>query len=277
MARDDSLAASYARDGYAVVRDFWPPDELVALSQTLDAVRAAALGHGRSYRHGNLFYRLVETAGGPHVAMAQWACWDFPALDRVRTHPRFVRLLAPLIGDDIKQIIHQVHWKAHGPGGDFAWHQDSRSRRPREAYRNLAESYVQTGLAVDPHTPTSGCLKVIPGSHRMGDLGMAAGGAVLGRAISDDDLVAVGIDPTTQVQLLMEPGDLAIWSPFLVHASGENRSDHRRRLIINGYVRAADCDRGEWAFRAGEPTPLGPEPQLVHFEELRERPQPHYP
>ena len=73
-----------------------------------------------------------------------------------------------------------------------------------------------------------------------------------------------------------QPGDLALWNPYLVHASGTNRSTHRRRLYINGYVRARDCDRGEWAFRDGEPVPFGPEPALVHYEQLRERSGPHY-
>ena len=63
---------------------------------------------------------------------------------------------------------------------------------------------------------------------------------------------------------------------ILVHGSGTNSSDHKRRLYINGYVRAADCDRGEWAFRDGQPVPLGPKPALVHYEELYERPEPHY-
>jgi hypothetical protein len=61
-----------------------------------------------------------------------------------------------------------------------------------------------------------------------------------------------------------------------VHGSGKNVSTHRRRLYINGYVRAADCDRGEWAFRDGQPVAFGAEPALVHFEDLRERPGPHY-
>jgi hypothetical protein len=61
-----------------------------------------------------------------------------------------------------------------------------------------------------------------------------------------------------------------------VHGSGTNSSNHQRRLYINGYVRAEDCDRGEWTFREGEPVPLGAEPALVHYEELRERGEPHY-
>jgi hypothetical protein len=56
----------------------------------------------------------------------------------------------------------------------------------------------------------------------------------------------------------------------------KNQSDHKRRFYINGYVRAQDCDRGEWAFRAGLPVPFGPTQSLVHYEELHERPEPHY-
>jgi hypothetical protein len=98
----------------------------------------------------------------------------------------------------------------------------------------------------------------------------------MGTAMSDDALEAVGLSAADAVDLLLEPGDLALWSPYLVHGSGKNVSNHRRRLYINGYVRAVDCDRGEWAFRNGEPVPFGPAPALVHYEELHERPGPHY-
>ena len=94
--------------------------------------------------------------------------------------------------------------------------------------------------------------------------------------MKDDALEAVGLSATDAIDLDLEPGDLALWSPYLVHGSGANRSDHKRRLYINGYVRAADCDRGEWAFRDGQPVPFGPEPALVHYEALRERGEPHY-
>jgi ectoine hydroxylase-related dioxygenase (phytanoyl-CoA dioxygenase family) len=144
------------------------------------------------------------------------------------------------------------------------------------AYRNLATSYVQTGLAIDPHTSSSGCMRFIPRSHLRGALDLDCVGEVLGTAPSDAALERASLRGADAVDLLLGPGDLAMWSPFLVHASGTNRSDHRRRLYINGYVRAADCDRGEWAFRDGRPVRFGPEPALVHYEELRERGGPHY-
>jgi ectoine hydroxylase-related dioxygenase (phytanoyl-CoA dioxygenase family) len=119
-------------------------------------------------------------------------------------------------------------------------------------------------------------MRFIPGSHVRGDLGLDPESTVLGSAPSDEALTKVGLSPADAIDLLLEPGDLALWSPFLVHGSGTNRSSHGRRLYINGYVRAGDCDRGEWAFRDGAPVPLGPEPALVHYEALRERSGPHY-
>ena len=98
----------------------------------------------------------------------------------------------------------------------------------------------------------------------------------MGGRIADEDLAALGFAPEDLVDLRLEPGDLALWSPHLVHGSGTNRAGHQRRFLINGYVRAADCDRGEYAFRSGEAAPLSGEPALVHYEELRERPEPHY-
>ena len=135
---------------------------------------------------------------------------------------------------------------------------------------------MQTGLAIDPHTVESGCLRFIAGSHRLGDLGMDCSKHSLGTPMMGDALTAVGLSERDAIDLLLEPGDLALWSPYLVHGSGKNASNHKRRFYINGYVRAEDCDRGEWAFRNGQPVPFGPRPALVHYEDLYERPDPHF-
>jgi ectoine hydroxylase-related dioxygenase (phytanoyl-CoA dioxygenase family) len=274
---DLDVFAHYWREGYAIVRGFFSPQEVMEIAAAADQVYAEAAAHGRSFRHGNLFYNVAAgPSGTPLVRMAQWPSYHQPVLNKVRLDSRIARLLEPLIGRNLKQIINQIHWKVPGSLGDFAWHQDSRSRRPVGAYRNLSTSYVQTGLAIDPHTLESGCLRFIPASHLRGDLGMDCSRKALGTPMCDDTLETVGLTDSDAVDLLLEPGDLALWSPYLVHGSGTNRSNHQRRFYINGYVRAQDCDRGEWAFRNAFPVPFGPEPALVHYEELRDRPGPHY-
>jgi hypothetical protein len=274
----DANLAHYWREGYAVVRGFFDSAEIRKIGAAVDQLHAEGVEHGRCFRHGNLFYNVARERDGsePLVRMVQWPSYHQPVLNDVRLDRRFVDLLEPLIGRDLKQIINQVHWKAPRSLGDFAWHQDSKSRRPALAYRNLATSYVQTGLAIDPHTPQAGGLRFIPRSHLRGDLHMNCETHSLGAAMTDSALEAIGFSSSDAVQLELEPGDLALWSPYLVHGSGTNRSNHKRRFYINGYVRAGDCDRGEWAFRNGKPVPFGPRPALVHFDELYERPEPHY-
>jgi ectoine hydroxylase-related dioxygenase (phytanoyl-CoA dioxygenase family) len=194
-ARIDADLAHYWREGYAVVRGFFSSDEIRDIAGVLDQLYAEGAAHGRCFRHGNLFYNVARSGedSEPLVRMVQWPSYHQPVLNGVRLDMRFVDLLEPLIGRNLKQIINQVHWKAPGSLGDFAWHQDSRFRRPPEAYRNLGTAYVQTGLAIDPHTVESGCMRFIPRSHLRGDLGMDRSKKALGSAMTDDALAEVGL------------------------------------------------------------------------------------
>jgi ectoine hydroxylase-related dioxygenase (phytanoyl-CoA dioxygenase family) len=271
-----SIATEYAERGYAIVRGLFTAAEVAEIGGAMDAVHAEGLAHGRSFRHGNLFYRVVDGVAGAEVRLVQWPSWHNEVLGRTRVDARFHALLSPFLGDDIKQIINQLHWKRPGGQGDFAWHQDSRFRRPADAYRGLGANYVQTGLAIDPHDAASGGMRIVPGSHKAGDLKLEIAGAVMDAAAADEALIAAGFDPADVIDLELQPGDLALWSPYLVHGSGQNRAGHMRRFYINGYVRADACDRGEWAFRGGEPVLLSGRPALVHYEELHRRPEPHY-
>jgi hypothetical protein len=267
----------YRRDGYAIVRGLFTAEEVRVIGAAADQIHAEGMGHGRSFRHGNLFYNVgTDESGAPQVRMVQWPSYHQPVLNSIRLDRRMAELLAPLIGTDLKQIINQIHWKGPGGGSEFAWHQDCQFREPAEAYRNLGRAYVQTGLAIDPHNADSGCMRFIPESHLDGDLRLDTPRDVLGIAMNDAVLRSAGLSAQSAVEVVLDPGDVALWSPFLVHGSGVNRSNHRRRLYVNGYVRGEDCDRGEWAFRSGEPVPFGAEPALVHYEALLERGEPHY-
>lgn len=269
--------AAYRTDGYAVLRGAFTRVEVAEIAAGFDRHWARGLELGASFRHGNLHYRLaVDPALGKLVRMVQWPSYGDPALARIRTHPAMLAVLEGLLGRDIKQIINQLHWKPPGAAqAEFAYHQDVRFRRPREAYRDIANSYVATGIAVDRHAARSGAMKMYPGSHRLGEVDLAVPGRVMDAAMADDALRRAGLDPAKVVDLELEPGDLALWHPFTIHGSGPNLSARDRRFYLNGYVRAADCDRGEWSFRDGAPCALG-QPVLVHYDALLERPEPHF-
>jgi ectoine hydroxylase-related dioxygenase (phytanoyl-CoA dioxygenase family) len=267
----------YRDHGFAVVRGVFDAEEVAALAAAFDRIYARGLGYERSFRHQNVCFRLGrDPALGRVVRMVQWPSYFDAALDAVRLDRRMLQIVAPLIGADLKQIINQMHWKPPGAREvGFGLHQDVRFRRPREAYRDIAGSYVQTGIAVDRHSAANGAMLVYPGSHRMGELAFPERGRVMDGDVALGDLQALGLDPAALVPLELAPGDVALWSPYTVHGSGANTTDGDRRLYLNGYVTAANCDRGEWTFRDGTPCPLG-EPVLVHYEELYTRPEPHY-
>lgn len=267
----------YRRDGYAVVRGVFGPNDIAQLKRAFERARAAALKLGRSWRHGNLCYRVVDDpAAGRIATMVQWPAYHDETLARYRTDPRVLALVEPLIGRDLKQIINQCHWKPpDAVAVDYNFHQDVRFRRPRAAFRNLETSYIQTAIAVDAHRRRNGAVRLVPGSHLKGEIALLGEGAVMGKGRGEGQLALAGLDPASIADMDMDPGDVALWGPFLVHGSGPNRGEDDRRIYLNSYVRAADCDRGEWAFRAGQPVALGA-PQLVHYEELYTRPGPHY-
>lgn len=270
--------SDYRNKGYAVVRGVFDAAEMAGLAASFDREWRTGLAHGRTFRHGNLYYRIAQDGNlGPIVRLVQWPSYHDPVLAGIRQDARMLAILAPLIGRDIKQIINQLHWKPRGAAmTDFAFHQDSRFRRPREAYRDLAANYVQTGIAVDPHRAATGAMRLLPGSHLLGELDIGGPARISSTRASEEALAEAGLDPTALVDLDLEPGDVALWHPYMVHGSGPNREGKDRRLYINGYVRADACERGEWAFRDGRPCPLG-EHRLVHYEDLFSRPEPHYP
>ena len=269
--------AQYRSQGYAVLPALFSPQDVAAIAAGFDRHWAMGMTYRASFRHGNLFYRLgTDPKLGKIVRLVQWPSYGDPGLEKFRRDPRMFEVLEPLLGRDIKQIVNQLHWKPPGAAAaDFAFHQDVRFRRPREAYRNLAVSYVQTGIAIDPHSRGNGSMRVLPGSHLSGALAIPAPAQVLAGPPTDEALRAAGLDPARAIDLELQPGDLAIWSVFLVHGSGPNKSPGDRRFYIYGYVRAADCDRGEWTFRDGQPTGVTI-PSLVHYEDLFNRPEPHY-
>jgi len=265
-------------EGFAIVRGFLAPTDVEQLSRETDRVYEEGLKHHATYRDKNLLFEVLDDPKAHRrvVLQVHWMAWINPYFEQLRRDPRYFRVLEPFLGPDIKQISHQIHWKPPGAKYTFyRYHQDARFRN-KDATRNMLEGNVTTGLAIDRQTAANGALKVIPKSHLRGYLGLSEDGTIMTGHTPDDDLRRVGLNPETAVTCEMEPGDLLLWTLYTVHGSAPNVSPYERRFMINSYVRAGDSDRGEWAFRGGVSTPLGKEPEICKYEQLRERPGPFY-
>jgi len=265
--------------GFAIVRGFLSPSETKEIAAETDAMYREGLKHHATYRDKNLLFEILHDPKAQRrvVLQAHWTAWINPLMERMRRSEPYFSVLEPFLGPDIKQISHQIHWKPPGAKyTSYRFHQDARFREGNVKDFDFVRSSVTTGLAIDPQTVANGALRVIPKSHRLGYLGLSDDGPIMVGQTQDEELRRADLDPNNIVTCEMQPGDLLLWTLFTVHGSAPNVSDTDRRFMINSYVRAGDSDRGEWAFRAGISTPLGPEPQICKYEQLRERPGPFY-
>jgi ectoine hydroxylase-related dioxygenase (phytanoyl-CoA dioxygenase family) len=273
------LVAELNSEGYAIVRGFLSAAETAEISAETHRMYQEGLKHHATYRDGNLLFEVLDDpkANRRVVLQAHWTAWISPLMERMRRSEKYLGVLEPFLGRDIKQITHQVHWKPPGAKyTSYRFHQDARFREGNTKDFGYLQSTVTTGLAIDRQTVENGALRVIPKSHRLGYLGLSDDGPIMVGQTQDEELRLAGLDPSSIVACEMEPGDLLLWTLFTVHGSAANLSDYDRRFMINSYVRASDSERGEWAFRGGVSTALGAEPQICKYEQLRERPGPFY-
>jgi len=252
-ARDATWIDAYLEEGFACIRGVFSRAEIAELRRYFDEVLDRATGLREVTKCGLAEFRVVPIAGVPTLKFAKWAASFHRGLDRFRTAPGLLSLAIELLGPDLRQITNQMHWKNPGDEVSFQMHQDCTFRKPDSAYRNLSRSFLQTAIAVDPCSEANGCIEFVPRSHREAKALLAGGyegweANVVNRAVLERFAPAV--------PALLDPGDVVIWNPFTIHGSEPNRSRVSRRLYINGFARAADCDHGILVTEGGKVLPL---------------------
>jgi hypothetical protein len=265
-------ANDFWEKGYAVARGVFSPTEMKEMKAATDRVKQAGMGHGTQFRQGNLVFWVNDDPSiGTNVRGMQWGSYLEPLLEQVRRDPRMLALVEPLIGNNLRQIINQLHWKTPGSKTAIEFHADRRNRQPAAAFRDVANSYVQTAIAVDPMTENNGALMVVPGSHRKPFIEDPLKGGNFGGDESYTNLGIMGYKKEDLLPLYAQPGDVLLWHVDTIHGSGINRDPNMDRCIyINGYVKAQNCMRGHWAFINGQSIPLPPidVPVLIQHEAI---------
>ena len=174
---------------------------------------------------------------------------DDPDLYQYVRHPALFETVVELLGShELYSIVTNIFNKPPGVDGRHPLHQDLRYFRLRPP-----ESIVATWTAILPSTRRSGCLAVIPGSHK---------GRLLEHANPDWEYVNFafyGIEAPNledRVHIEMEPGDTLLFHPLLIHGSGRNRDTKFRRSISTHFARADCVSAGEDWRRSSRVRPL---------------------
>ena len=145
-----------------------------------------------------------------------------------------------LIGPDIL-CWNTIFWiKEAGSQSFVSWHQDLR-------YWGLdTNDLVSVWLALSPATLESGCMHVLPGSHK-GDLLPHNDEYQQDNLLTRGQEIAVKVDESKTVAMPLEPGEISLHNVRLAHASGPNWSIDRRIGISLHYMPTHTKQTvGEW-------------------------------
>jgi ectoine hydroxylase-related dioxygenase (phytanoyl-CoA dioxygenase family) len=280
-SRVGAAIEQYKADGYAIIRGFFDSEVTAELKRKSDELYQVGIQHPVTYRHGNLSYEILPEKhfGQRYLIQAYWFAWADRFFDDFRSRPEYLEILEPQLGGNIRQVTQQIHWKPPGARiSGYRFHQDLMFREARHAYDDVVRDTVTIGVAIDRATKENGCLRVVPGSHKLGYLGLSdnGSGSIMKGLTLEDELVGVGIDPASIVDVELEPGDAVMWGLLTVHGSLPNESRVDRAFALSSYVRGETSQRGEWAFKDLVPQRLGTTPQLCKNEKLFDNLEPYY-
>ncbi|MCH0564640.1 MULTISPECIES: phytanoyl-CoA dioxygenase family protein [unclassified Streptomyces] len=209
----EKAKAEYAEQGFSIIRNVVPRD-------LLDEVRAHVEWLTHKYpdlRPEHLHHPLIRND-------AFWA--------RLVSDPRLVDIGEFFLGPDLACFTAHYICKPPYDGQPVLWHQDG-------AYWTLSPMEALTvWLAVDESTTENGCLRMIPGSHelplhkplvRTDEPNMLF-------STADENLVREWVEKRGVVDIELEPGDVSIHHPHLLHYSEANTSAKRRCGLDIGYI-----------------------------------------
>lgn len=146
---------------------------------------------------------------------------------RLVTDKRFLDIAQIFLGPDLVNFTAHYICKPAKNGQAVLWHQDG-------SYWNLDPMEAITlWLAVDKSNKDNGCLKVIPGSHRLPLQKLKLDQTVPNMLFSRVDYQ---FDTSKAVDIILEPGDVSVHNPFIIHGSEENTSQYRRCGLDMGFI-----------------------------------------
>ena len=204
-------------------------DEADAIIAAFDQVWA---DHGGGH-HGEEHDRERRSALVPFIDQSEY-------LSALLDDPRIEGIASSLLGEDFNYGASDGNFYV----GDTDWHSDWAWPETRGT-SNRSYLSIKMAFYLEPVTRDSGCLRVVPGSHFVGD-GFADGlqDTISNRdAGGSDDLLGVRGSSVPAFALESRPGDMVVFNHSLKHSSWGG-GDRRRMFTINLEQRYREEDLG---------------------------------
>ena len=136
--------------------------------------------------------------------------------------PRMLDVAEDLIGPDILLYYSNCWFKNDRDEGYVTWHQDI------TYFGHEPPEVLTFWVALTPSTEESGCMQVLPGTHKHGPLPLAAPDLNDRNMLPSGQLVDFETDDVVPVSMPLAPGEASVHHSCAIHGSLPNMSDHRR-------------------------------------------------
>jgi phytanoyl-CoA dioxygenase PhyH len=150
-------------------------------------------------------------------------------LNELIRDPRILNPVEDILGPDLLCWGSGFFIKNEHDPARVTWHQDS-------TYWGLSKPDIVTAwIAFTPSTRENGCMRVVPGTHTLQQLPHRDSFAP-DNLLSRGQEIAVNVDESRAVDIVLEPGQMSLHHVMLVHGSEPNRSTHRRIGLAIRYL-----------------------------------------
>jgi phytanoyl-CoA hydroxylase len=240
---DDDFDSFYRENGYVVFTDLIDRSSLARVHEEIGGLFARALAVGEP--DGDLRTLLADWYQDDRERWRSSArrMWDLLSVYRLAAGPQVETTLRKM-GLRVPAISTRPEVRTDMPGDEEyrqPWHQDWR-------YGQGSLNAVTFWTPLHEVDPSNGTIDLIPGSHLRGYLEVETLQNPRRFSILDP-----GLDDEDYATAEMSMGETIVFSQFLVHRSGHNRSDRARVTVQTRFSDFAE----ERFVEAGYPAPNG--------------------
>lgn len=213
------IGRKFAEDGYYIAKGVFTPTEVALLERDFDRIVDQILASGE---HVN------ATWGGPemermdtkklvvlhtHNVQQYSAEWTKAFL-----HDKFLSIATSILGPDVVLHHSKLFQKPSEEGAPFPMHQDW------TYFPTIKDSLIAGIIHVSKATDEMGCLRVYPGSHKLGRVDGTSG--------QNESELLDKYPLSGALPLEAEPGDVVFFHYFTLHGSMPNRSSETRKTVL---------------------------------------------
>jgi ectoine hydroxylase-related dioxygenase (phytanoyl-CoA dioxygenase family) len=215
--------ARFHRDGFVVIDQLSPAEEVPRIKATLDDLFQRRVG----WKQGAQFDLVGQEDDDRALALPQLLKpADFaPELQHTQHRRNALECARQILGDGAEFWFEHAILKPPLQGAATPWHQDEAHRcDPGTAY-----DQISIWMPLQEATPENGCMKYMPGSHL---------GPVLDHRAPNGDLKASALecvgpfDPGQAIECPLPPGSAVLHHARTLHSAGPNQTAAPRLAYV---------------------------------------------